>query len=124
LTSAAITGVTDFAGDLATHKRPGWSDLGDVAFNAVTAGVGEYLPGVPGRLPYIFSNAFFTGSHTQNAFAQNLAGASIQLAIANAAPLTSNLQLGQLKAALQAVSSALANYSPGAHNASKSTKKQ
>ena len=95
-----------------------------MAFNAVTAGVGEYLPGVPGRLPYFFSNAFFTGSHTQNAFAQNLAGASLQLAIANAAPLTSNLQLGQLKAALQAVSSALANYSSGAHNASKSTKKQ
>jgi RHS repeat-associated protein len=110
LASGVATGLTDLAGNAVMKNQTGWSDVGDVLFNTVSGGVGEYLPGVPGRLPQIFSQSFFTGSHAQNSFAQSLASAGVQLATANAGTITTNAQLSNLKNALQALSAVLATF--------------
>jgi RHS repeat-associated protein len=109
LASGASTALTDAGSNAVMHKQMGWSDAGDIAFNTVTGGFGEYLPGIPGRLPGVFSQAFFTGSHAQSSFAQSLAGAGVQLAMANAGPITSLGQLNNLKSALQSLNAVLSS---------------
>jgi hypothetical protein len=43
-------------------QKTDWGALAqDTVFNGITGGAFEYLPGVPGRLPNLFSRAFFTG---------------------------------------------------------------
>jgi hypothetical protein len=68
LTAAGISGTADIFGNFLTHKSNNWVDIGiDAGITGVTGGVLEgYIPKVPGRIPNLFSNAFFTGSHMIN----------------------------------------------------------
>jgi hypothetical protein len=68
LTAAAITGTADIIGNGLTHRPDNWIDIGvDAAITGVTGGLLEgYTPKVPGRIPNLFSNAFFAGSHMIN----------------------------------------------------------
>jgi RHS repeat-associated protein len=63
VSAGGATALTDTFDNVVNHKKASWNDVGEVAFNTVTAGAGEYLPGVPGRLPSLFSTAFFNGAH-------------------------------------------------------------
>jgi hypothetical protein len=105
-------------------QKTDWGALTqDTIFNGVTGGAFEYLPGVPGRLPNLFSRAFFTGSHAQNALAQQFAGASAQLFSLSAVPLVNTSQLNAIKSTLQTISNILSSYSQQASTPSKSTNK-
>ena len=79
---AAITGVvaglayggsTVAVNDVRGIKN-NWKDIAiDSAITGVTGGILEgILPGVPGRNPNLFTDAFFTGSHMTNALSQNI----------------------------------------------------
>jgi hypothetical protein len=79
----AISGTVTAVGEYVGNKVMGQKiDVRAMAqnsvFNAVTAGAFEFLPGVPGRMPNLFSKSFFTGSHTKNFFAQEFIGDSAQ----------------------------------------------
>jgi hypothetical protein len=76
--------LTDIAGNLVTRQNTSWGDVAsDALFNGVTAGAFEFLPGVPGRLPKLLSESFFTGAHAQNAYAQEFAGVTGQFIFSN-----------------------------------------
>jgi hypothetical protein len=84
----------------------------DAAFNGLTGGAFKYLPGVPGRLPNLFTRSFFTGSHTQNAVAQQVANVGIQLTYMSTTAFVPNAsQLSSLSATLKTISSILSRYS-------------
>jgi RHS repeat-associated protein len=92
--TAGATGISDYLGNRMLGQQTDWSSVGqDSLFNGLTGGAFEYLPGVAGRLPDLFSESFFTGSHAQNAFAQSFVGLSAQMFYTSAQPfLTSTSQ--------------------------------
>jgi hypothetical protein len=106
--TGAATAVTDYLGNRATGQANSWSAVAqDAALNGLTGGAFAYLPGVPGRLPSLFSRSFFTGSHMQNALAQNFAGSSLPFFISAGVPVTVGAQISLLKNTLLAASAFL-----------------
>jgi hypothetical protein len=121
--SGGATAVTDVAANAMNRKPTTWDDAKDIGFNTVTGGFGEYLPGVSGRLPSIFSRNFFTGSHAQASFAQNLAYAGVQLSISNSPSISFGAQLNALKSALLSASAVL-NSLAGSRSSQNTSKSQ
>ena len=72
--SALANGLGTVAENQALGNRNNWGDIAlDSAITGVTGGILEGVtPGVPGRIPNLFSEAFFTGSHMTSLLSQNL----------------------------------------------------
>jgi hypothetical protein len=104
--AGGATAVTDYFGNGVLGQKNDWGAIAlDSTLNALTGGAFEFLPGVPGRLPQLFSRSFFTGAHMQNALAQSFVGTSAQGLVAGLVTLSAaNSNQGSASAAAQAQS--------------------
>jgi RHS repeat-associated protein len=79
---AAVVGLTagvsgaayDILQNMVANKQNNWGDIGvNNGITALTGGLLDgYVPKVPGVVPNLFDEAFFTGSHMTNSIYQNI----------------------------------------------------
>jgi len=73
--TAAITDAAFNVGhNLLSGTPTNWTGVGvEAGITGLTGGLLDgYIPKVPGRVPNLFSDAFFTGSHMTNSIYQNI----------------------------------------------------
>lgn len=78
--AGAGAGITSLAQDWVSGEELDYRDATiNAGVTAVTAGVMETFPKVPGRWPNLFTKSFWTGEHTQRILIENLISEGVKI---------------------------------------------